>query len=126
MITNVLQFSYYHSYFTDIVSQPMDQSVIKCLKSAYFRRSASKTIDISSTKELKEFWDKFTVKDVAEQLIESWKEVKSTTVAKSWHKIFPEWCREEPTAELDETTRWEKSVENSNAPYARYIKEPFC
>jgi len=37
--------------------------------------------------------------------------------------VGAKWCREEPTAELDETTRWEKSVENSNAPYARYIKE---
>lgn len=98
--------------------QPMDQAVIKSLKAFYVRRTMAEASKTNSHEQLRAFWASFNVKDCIEHLVASWNEVKSSTMAKSWHNILPQLRQVGPREELAELVEFEKVINQSPGPVA--------
>lgn len=66
--------------------QPMDQGVIATMKRHY--RSGLLQIVSDEHSDLKTFWKNLTLLDAIYELEKAWGKVRSTTLQKSWKKIF--------------------------------------
>ncbi|XP_055374920.1 tigger transposable element-derived protein 1-like [Condylostylus longicornis] len=86
---------------TTALIQPMDQGAIATFKAYYLRRTFQQLIsETDGTSSIKTFWKNYNIKDAVENISESWKELKSTTMNHVWKKIWPE-CIKTTDAEVN-------------------------
>lgn len=69
--------------------QPMDQGVFECLKKKYRRRLLQRLLQTTEGEgTIVEFLKNTTMKDVVYWVAESWDDIKTETLKKSWNKIL--------------------------------------
>lgn len=79
----------------------MDQGAIATFKAYYLRRTFQQLIsETMGTLSIKTFWKNYNIKEAVENINESWKELKSTTMNYVWKKIRPE-CIKTTNAEVN-------------------------
>jgi hypothetical protein len=80
--------------------QPMDQGVLACVKRNY-RTSVLRTF-IEEGNDLKTFFKNFSLLDAIYECSAAWEKVRSSTLTKSWKKIFPDISEDEDFAGFDQ------------------------
>ncbi|GBM62776.1 Tigger transposable element-derived protein 2 [Araneus ventricosus] len=80
--------------------QPMDQGVIRNLKTIYLRNLLLKLVE-EGYDDLRSFWKNLTVLDAIYYVDATWKLVKSSTVKKSWRAILLDNENDIPTDDND-------------------------
>ena len=69
----------------------MDQGAIATFKAYYLRRTFRQLIaETNDETSIKKNWKNYSITDAVDNIGESWKEMKSTTMNQIWKKIWPE------------------------------------
>ena len=102
----------YLSKNTTSLIQPMDQGAIANFKAYYLRRTFRKLINETNGKSsIKHFWKNYNIKDSVDNIRESCKELKSSTMNHIWKKICPE-CIKTEDSEGDSLSEIRQTILN--------------
>jgi len=97
---------------TTSLLQPMDQSVIATFKAYYLRRVLKEMLRVVNKERdagelsndvVRKFWKNFNIGHSLTMVDESWKELKETTLNKSWRKLLPEFVASSTPVDSEET-----------------------
>lgn len=69
--------------------QPMDQSVIETMKRLYRKPFLRQLLGDEDEIALREFWKKYNMKHVVDNVSEAWNDVSNDTLKRSWNKLWP-------------------------------------
>lgn len=77
--------------------QPMDQGVIATFKAHYLRRTFSEAIKATTGENaptLREFWKSYSIRNVTENISETWHELTASNMRAVWKHIVPHWVND--------------------------------
>lgn len=93
--------------------QPMDQSVIETTKRRYRKKFLQQLLS-EDEMSLIEFWKKYNVKDVIDNVSDAWSDVSSENLKRSWSKLWPD------TEEVSSETIEQTTASNDDFDIERY------
>lgn len=69
--------------------QPMDQGVIESLKRRYRKKFLQQLLSGDEDRELLSYWKTYNMKDVMNNVADSWSEMQAETLSRAWNKLWP-------------------------------------
>lgn len=67
----------------------MDQGVIESLKRRYRKKFLQQLLNEDDDHELLSYWKTYNMKDVVNNVADSWSEMQAETLSRAWNKVWP-------------------------------------